>query len=152
MSTETDEKVISIIDNIDNPGITISEVGYGKWLIVFTNVAIYFVKISNSTSVHNPFGLVGLLVETGVKKAFSDGKDPSKMDKSNLTSILENARKYYKITFDQLNKIETKDNFFVGRAILLKNVEKKTLSIAIKKDQLQAFLNNFENYKKYGKH
>ena len=146
------EKILACISDIKRSGLSTSEVGYGNWIIVFTDKKIYFVKLGSHFN--GPVGaLGGALGGYLVKKASEALSNKKGVDIANdeISDILTKAHSYYEFSIDEIGKLEIEKNSFLSsiNSIIFLGKENNKIKIILTKDQYQKFVeycNNFYSY------
>jgi len=146
---QVNDKILYIISGINNPSMTFSG-GNGHWLIIFTANSVFFVKTGWSSWYQgNPgivFGAVGGLVGGLIKHAISKKEDKNNIP--DLSSILNEAKKYYKFTVEQLGKIRVKKTWR-NKTIFLDEIESSTLEIIVPTEQYDDFIAHIKTLYNY---
>lgn len=143
------EKILGYISDIKRSGLSTVEVGYGNWIIVFTDKGIYFLKLgSHFTGLVGALG--GALGGYVVKKAIEavSGKKEIDIEEDQISDILSKADSYYKFMGNDIEKLELEKNFFLPsiNSITFLGKEKNKIKIVLTKEQYQKFVENCRNF------
>lgn len=146
------EKILGYINNIKRSGLSTSEVGYGNWMIVFTDSSIYFVKLSSYFT--GPVGalggaLGGYLVEKASEALGS--KKELDIEKDEIRNILSGAHSYYEFKINDIEKLELEKNSFLSSINTISFLGKKSnkIKIVLTKNQYQKFVENCNTFYSY---
>lgn len=146
------EKLLGYIDGIKRSGLSTSEVGYGNWIIAFTDKGIYFVKLGSHFT--GPVGaLGGALGGYLVKKASEalSNKKPIDIEKDKISDILSKANSYYEFKVGDMEKMQLEKNSFLSsiNTITFLGKENNKIKIVLTKEQYQKFVENCNNFYSY---
>ncbi len=148
------EKILDYIDGIKRSGLSTSEVGYGNWIIVFTNNSIYIVKKGSYyvCFLNAPVGMAGGALGGYVlsKALESVGKSEAVGD-SELTKLLADAKIYFEFNPSEFSKISLQKNAVLSSInwIIFQGKNNNKIKIILTKEQYSKFIENCINIYSY---
>ena len=146
------EKILGYIDGIKRSGLSTVEVGYGNWMIVFTDKAIHFVKLSSHFNgpVGALGGALGGYIFNKVSEALSDKKDNDVM-KDEISNILSKAQSSFEFKIADIQKLKLETNLFSSshNTISFLGKENNKIKIILTKNQYQMFMDNCNTFYSY---
>jgi hypothetical protein len=146
------EKILGYINDIKRSGLSTVEVGYGNWIIIFTDKSIYFVKLGSNLS--GPIAVLGGALGGYVVKKASEvlgSKKEINIENDKILEILSSANSYYKFNIDEMERLEIEIHLFLSSINTISFLGKTNnrIKIILTKNQYQKFIeycNTFYSY------
>jgi hypothetical protein len=146
------KKIIGYINGIKRSGLSTSEVGYGNWVIAFTEKGVYFVKLSSHFT--GPVGALG-----GALGGFLVNKASEFLSKSKGTEImgeeisnfLAGAQSHFEFKIEDIKKLTLERSLFLSsiNTISFMGKENNKIKIVLNEEQYMMFKEGCKTFYSY---